>query len=73
MNSKDLIELSIIVPLFNEEESVDLLYQKIKRAVEETERVYELIFVDDGSSDSTVERVSNLAKNDPWAAFVSLR
>ena len=73
MNSKDLIELSIIVPLFNEEESVDLLYQKIKRAVEETERVYELIFVDDGSSDSTVERVSNLAKNDHSLRLVVFR
>ena len=50
------IELSIIVPLFNEEDSVALLFKQIKEASLQTKKEYEIIFVDDGSSDCTVRK-----------------
>ncbi len=70
MNS---IELSIIAPLYNEEESVDLLYKKIKEAAIGTGKLYEIIFVDDGSSDDTVRRATNLAKADHCLRVVEFR
>ncbi len=66
-------DLSIIAPLYNEEESVELLYNKIKEAVDLTQKEYEIIFVDDGSSDGTVEKASLLAKNDQRLRVVEFR
>jgi len=70
MNS---IELSIIAPLYNEEESVVLLYKKIKEALDHIQKEYEIIFVDDGSIDNTVEKASSLAENDPRLRVVEFR
>ena len=67
------IELSIIAPLYNEEESVELLYDCIKEAVDLTVKEYEIIFVDDGSTDSTVEKASILAKDDHRLRIVEFR
>jgi len=66
-------DISIIAPLYNEEESVELLYNKIKEAVAPTQKEYEIIFVDDGSSDGTVEKASSLAKNDHRLRVVEFR
>ena len=59
------MDLSIIVPLFNEEESLPELTQWISRICIEHKLSYEIILVDDGSSDSSWEVISNLSvKND---------
>ena len=49
--------VSVIVPLFNEEESVSMLLSELRAAVRGID--HELIFVDDGSSDRTVERIGS--------------
>jgi len=67
------IDLSIIVPLYNEEESVELLYNKIKEALDSTLKEYEIIFIDDGSTDSTVNIASSLAKDDSRLRVVEFR
>ncbi len=72
MNDKN-IELSIIAPLYNEEESVGLLYKKIKEAADSINKSYEIIFVDDGSSDDTFERARLLAKEDNRLRVVEFR
>lgn len=48
------IELSLVVPLFNEEESVSPLIERICLAMVEYEQAWELILIDDGSTDATV-------------------
>jgi len=68
-----MVEISVITPLYNEEESVELLYQKIKGAVEPIGRPFEIIFVDDGSVDSTVQRASVLASKDDRLRVVEFR
>ena len=45
--------LSIIVPLYNEEESVEVLFSQLLEICQGFEFLYEIIFVDDGSTDST--------------------
>ena len=56
--------LSIIVPLFNEEENVIPLIENIFKTIGENQNFLELVLVDDGSCDSTVEIVSQLAEKD---------
>jgi len=67
------IDLSIIAPLYNEEDSVELLYQKIKEAVLKTGKVFEIILVDDGSSDKTLEVAGLLAGKDSQLRVVEFR
>jgi glycosyltransferase involved in cell wall biosynthesis len=55
MNSNATIAVSIVVPVFNEEESVVALCQKLHDATSKLGRTYELILVDDGSRDRTWE------------------
>lgn len=67
------VEISIIAPLFNEEETVELLYHKIREAVLKTGKTYEIIFVDDGSSDDTVKKAESMALNDHQLRVVEFR
>lgn len=72
MSKKEVI-ISIVCPLFNEEESVKLLYEKIKEACLNLNKNFEIIFVDDGSSDKTFEIASLLAKDDDSLRLVAFR
>lgn len=67
------MDLSIVVPLFNEEESIRLLHRRITEALAGTEIDYELLFVDDGSRDSTLDLASELAKTDRRLRVVEFR
>jgi len=53
-------QLSIVVPVYNEEGNVIELHKKIVDACEKLDQSYEIIFVDDGSSDKTVKKCKNL-------------
>ncbi len=57
-------ELSIIVPLYNEEDNVGPLYRAIREAVLPLGLATEIIFVDDGSRDRTFERAAALPRDD---------
>ena len=62
------VELSIIVPLYNEEDNVQLMYEAIRAAVLPLGLRAELIFVDDGSRDATFERALELPRHDTPAS-----
>src|SRR5581483_2745124 len=66
-------DLSIVVPLFNEEESVRPLHAAITSAVEPLGISFEIVFVDDGSKDSTVALVDEIARGDPRVVLVKFR
>ncbi len=55
-------ELSVIVPMHNEEGSVGLLAERIRRVLDAEGITYEVIFVDDGSTDGSVAAVERLAR-----------
>ncbi|RMH79363.1 MAG: glycosyltransferase [Acidobacteria bacterium] len=57
-------KLSIVIPAFNEEENVPILYSRLKHVLERLSCEYEVIFVDDGSTDRTWERLKEVAKKD---------
>lgn len=66
-------ELSIIVPLYNEEDSIRPLYVAITRAVEPLGICFEIVFVDDGSRDATVRLADEIARSDPRVCLVKFR
>ena len=66
-------ELSVVVPLFNEEDSVTPLYEAIVAAVEPMGLSYEILFVDDGSADKTFPIVESLAADDPRLRVIKFR
>jgi len=66
-------ELSVVVPLYNEEESVRPLYEAITSAVLPLGIPFEIILVDDGSSDATAQRVDEIARMDPRVCLVKFR
>lgn len=59
------MDLSIIIPLLNEEESLDELYHWIVSVMQSNGFLYELIFIDDGSTDKSWEVISGFAKQNP--------
>ncbi len=65
--------LSIIVPLYNEEDNCRLLYTAILSAVEPLELCFEILFVDDGSTDNSFSRVEALAEQDPRIRVIKLK
>ena len=66
-------ELSIILPAFNEEESVGPLYEETVRALAPLDLPFEIIFVDDGSKDATFARCAALAAADPRVKVIKFR
>ena len=60
----DAVELSIVIPLFNEEECVEPLYAQLKEALELLEQSYEITIVDDGSTDRSFELLNSLHAQD---------
>lgn len=66
-------ELSIIVPFYNEEESVVALHRAIVAAVEPVGVPFEMVFVDDGSRDRTFAIAASIAHADPRVRVVKFR
>ena len=65
-------KVSIIVPCYNEEESIPLFYKEIRKVFSKINYKLELIFINDGSKDKTLELIKNLSKKDKEANYISL-
>jgi len=63
--------LSILIPVYNEEGNLSLLYEKLAAALKKVGRPYEVIFVDDGSSDGTMEILLDLKDKNPNVKIIS--
>ena len=57
--------LSLIVPVYNEEENLPLLFDAIQQTMRSLEKTWELVFVDDGSSDKSLDVLRSLVRSDP--------
>jgi dolichol-phosphate mannosyltransferase len=67
------IDLSVLIPVFNEQDNLAPLYQRLKPVLERLGKSHEIIFVDDGSADATAERLRQLAAGDAAVRVVTLR
>lgn len=63
MNNCD-IQYSIVVPLYNEELVINETYKRLKKVMDSTEESYEIVFVNDGSKDNTVQMVKEICAED---------
>ena len=66
-----MTEVSIIVPCYNEQEVLPLFYNEIVRVCLDNQISYELIFVNDGSSDHTLEQLRTLSNQDKNVIYLS--
>lgn len=67
------MDLSVVVPLYNEEDNLALLYRSITAALAPLNLNYEILFVDDGSRDNTFLRAAELAQMDSKLRVVKFR
>jgi len=67
------IDLSIVIPVLNEEESLETLYNRLIKALSELDLVYEIIFVDDGSSDGSFEIMKRIAQKEQNVKVIKFR
>lgn len=65
-------KISVIVPCFNEQESVPLFYAALSASLKTMDVELELIFVDDGSTDGTLKAMRRLRETDEHVHFISL-
>jgi glycosyltransferase involved in cell wall biosynthesis len=65
------MELSVVVPLFNEEQNLVPLQERLHTVCEQISRAYEIIYVDDGSTDSSPEILKKLKKTYPAVRYIS--
>ncbi|RLG29512.1 glycosyltransferase [Methanosarcinales archaeon] len=71
--SNHSFEVSIVIPIYNEEENVALLHQSITEVMRHTNKSYEIIMVDDGSTDSTLSVLRGIQKNDSHLRIIKFR
>lgn len=67
------MDISVIVPLYNEDESLPELYSWIRRVMNENKFTYEIIFVNDGSTDRSWEVIEQLSKADENVRGIKFR
>ena len=65
--------LSFIIPVRNEEDSILQLVSEIKKEVSKIKKTYEIIFIDDGSADKTFQIIKTLTKKDAKIKALKLR
>ena len=66
-------ELSVVIPLLDEAANVDALYLELTETLEAWGRGFEVVFVDDGSTDGTFEKLASIHAVDPRVRVVRLR
>jgi len=68
-----MLSISVVIPLYNEEESLRELYEETIRELESLDARFEIIFVDDGSTDSSSQILKELEQKDPRISIIRFR
>lgn len=66
-------KVSIFIPVYNEEENIRILHEKISQTMDNSQISYEVIYVDDGSKDRSAEILEEIATNNSNVKFVKFR
>ena len=64
-------KISLLIPCYNEEESVPLFYKEVTKVLKKIVYEYELLFINDGSTDKTLEVLKKLAEKDQRVKYLS--
>jgi glycosyltransferase involved in cell wall biosynthesis len=68
---EERVEISVVIPLYNEQESLRQLYSELTGALNKLGKAYEIILVNDGSTDQSIDLLKNLAENDDKLRVIS--
>jgi len=72
-SQKSNIDISIVIPLYNEEESLPELHDWIKRVMDNNGYTYEIIFINDGSTDNSWNVIENIASKNSFVHGIKFR
>jgi glycosyltransferase involved in cell wall biosynthesis len=72
-DSADEVYLSVVLPVYNELDNLEILHNQLKTVLTNLGRTYEIIYVDDGSSDGSSEKLQELAEADDTVMAIQLR
>ncbi len=67
------MDISVVIPAYNEEENIIILYKGLKHVLDSLNKEYEIIFVDDGSTDHTFRNISELNDKDKKVRAIQFR
>ncbi len=68
-----MLDISVVIPLFNEEENVELLHDALYNTLSGMMKKYEIIFIDDGSSDSTFNKLREISHQNSHVRVIKFR
>ncbi len=66
------LKISFVFPVFNEENNLEVLYERVREACFRSNVDYEIVFVDDGSTDNSLNVIKKISDNDKKAGYASL-
>lgn len=66
------MDLSVVIPIYNEEENISVLYTRVKDVLDSMHIDYELFFVNDGSKDRSMDLIEDLASKDSRIRYIDL-
>jgi glycosyltransferase involved in cell wall biosynthesis len=66
-----MIELSVVIPIFNEEKNIPLLFERLHTSVSQITPSYELIFVNDGSKDNSLLELIKIVEQDSRVFYIN--
>jgi len=67
------MDISVVIPVLNEEKTLEGLYSSLKGVLDKLGKSYEIIFIDDGSTDSSFKILKNLAEKDRSVVVIRFR
>ena len=68
-----MVDVSVVIPVYNEEENLPLLWPELRGVLESMGAAFEVIFVDDGSRDRSAELIRAMRESDPRVRLVRLK
>ena len=68
-----MVKISVVIPAYNEEKNVSPLYEKLKEVLDQLKKDYEIIFIDDGSTDKTFNELKTLHGSDNNVKIIKFR
>jgi len=71
MEDKNRVEISVVIPIFNEQDSITELYDRLRKSIEIVSDNYEFIFVNDGSVDKSLYMLMELSKKDSKVFYIN--
>lgn len=64
-------QISIVLPIYNEEKNIPVLYERLHKVLSENFSDYEVIFINDGSSDGSLNLLKSICQKDPHFKYIS--